>query len=131
EDTGVDIEVEIDGGLTVADDEISLEHLKNKVAIERAAGLRMDLISGDEARKLLPYLSSKVIAASYSPDEGKINPMKAAPAVLNAAQSAGVTIMSGTTVWRIETNSNGFVVRTDKGIYRPRKIVNAAGAWSG
>jgi glycine/D-amino acid oxidase-like deaminating enzyme len=128
---GADIEVEIEGGLTVADDDASLDHLRKKVEIERAAGLDMTLISGEEARAMLPLLSSKVMAASFSPDEGKINPMRAATAVLQAVRAAGVRIEPHTTVWRIEASGNSFAVMTDRGIYRPGKIVNAAGAWSG
>lgn len=130
-DTDIDIEVELEGGLAVADDAESLRHLEEKVAIERAAGLTMDLITGDEARQRLPYLSDTIIAASYSPDEGKINPMRAAHAVLRNVIAAGVRIDTGTSVHGIEPSGNGFIVRTDRGFYRAGTVVNAAGAWCG
>lgn len=130
-EAGIDIEVELEGGLTVADDAVSLRHLEKKIAIERAAGLRIDMISGDEARTRLPYLSEKIIAASYSPDEGKINPMKAAYAVLNNVLAAGVRIDKATSVHAIESSGRGFIVRADRGFYRAGKVVNAAGAWCG
>lgn len=131
QETNTDIEAELEGGLTVADDEASLRHLEEKVAIERAAGLRIDLISGDDARKRLPYLSERIIAASYSPDEGKINPMRAAYAVLQNVLASGVRIDTETSVCGIEPSGNGFIVRTDRGFYKAGNVVNAAGAWCG
>jgi glycine/D-amino acid oxidase-like deaminating enzyme/bacterioferritin-associated ferredoxin len=131
EETNIDIEAELEGGLTVADDAASLRHLEQKIAIERAAGLKIDLISGDDARKRLPYLSEKIIAASYSPDEGKINPMNAARAVLQSVLATGVRIDTATSVHAIERSGSEFIVRTNRGFYRAGKIVNAAGAWCG
>ncbi len=130
-ETGVDIEIGIEGGLTVADDEASLTHLRRKVAWEREAGLEIHMLGGDEARSLAPYLSPGVIAASLSRDEGKINPMKAAPAMLAAALAAGVRVHADTRVTKIAKTGGGFVVETSRGTVSARRVVNAAGAWAG
>jgi D-hydroxyproline dehydrogenase subunit alpha len=117
--------------LTVADDEASLVHLKQKVELERAAGLEIDLISGAEARRLEPYLSPKIIAASLSRDEGKLNPLKASPAVRAAAERAGAKIRCQIRVLAIQRAEKGFLVQTDRGLIAARRILNSAGAWSG
>ncbi len=130
-ETGTDIEIGIEGGLTVADDEASLTHLRRKVAWEREAGLEIHMLGGDEARSLAPYLSPGVIAASLSRDEGKINPMKAAPAMLAAALAAGVRVHADTRVVKIAKTGSGFVVETTRGRVVARRVVNAAGAWAG
>jgi glycine/D-amino acid oxidase-like deaminating enzyme len=126
-----DFEVAIEGGLTVADDEASLVHLRQKVELERAAGLEIDLISGAEARRLEPYLSPKIIAASLSRDEGKLNPLKASPAVRAAAERAGAKIRCQIRVLAIQRAEKGFLVQTDRGLIAARRILNSAGAWSG
>ncbi len=130
-ETDTDIEVEIEGGLTIADDEASLTHLRRKVAWERNAGLSMEMLSGEEARSLAPYLSPRVIAASLSRDEGKINPLKAAPAVLASALAAGVRLHAQTRVLSIVKTPDGFQVATDRGVVAAKRVVNAAGAWAG
>jgi len=130
-ETGADFEIAIEGGLTVADDAASVAHLEGKVAIERRAGLAIDLLSGDEARGLAPYLSKDILAASLSRDEGKLNPLKAAPAVLAAALAAGARLHPNTQVLGIERAGAGFLVRTTRGVFPAQRIVNAAGAWAG
>lgn len=126
-----DIEVAIDGGLTVADDPASLVHLRRKVALERGAGLAIEMLTGDEARSLAPYLSKDIVAASLSRDEGKINPLKAAPAVLAAALAAGAKVHTRTRVSSISGVAGAFEVRTDRGVFKAKRVVNAAGAWAG
>lgn len=130
-EVATDFEIAIEGGLTVADDAASVAHLEGKVAVERRAGLAIDLLSGDEARRLAPYLSQRILAASLSRDEGKLNPLKAAPAVLAAALAAGVRLHTHTQVLAIERTGEGFLVRTTRGVFPARIVVNAAGAWAG
>ena len=130
-EVATDFEIAIEGGLTVADDAASVAHLEGKVAVERRAGLAIDLLSGDEARRLAPYLSQRILAASLSRDEGKLNPLKAVPAVLAAALAAGVRMHTHTQVLAIERTGEGFLVRTTRGVFPARIVVNAAGAWAG
>ncbi|HUR59893.1 MAG TPA: FAD-dependent oxidoreductase, partial [Opitutaceae bacterium] len=125
------IEVEIGGGLAVADDEASLTHLRRKVEWELSSGLAIEMLSGDEARAIAPYLSPEVIAASLSRDEGKINPLKAAPAVLASALEAGVKVHEHAPVVSIEKTAAGFKVMTVRGAVTAKRVVNAAGAWCG
>ncbi len=130
-ETGADFEIAIEGGLTVADDAASVAHLRHKVEVERRSGLAIDLIPGDEARRLAPYLSGAILEASLSRDEGKLNPLKAAPAMLAAALAAGTRLYTHTQVLSIGRDAEGFVVHTSRGIFAAQRIVNAAGAWAG
>lgn len=128
---GVDLEVAIEGGLTVADDAASVTHLRRKVELERKAGLAMELISGAEARRLAPYLSENILEASLSRDEGKLNPLKASPAVLAAALAAGVRLHEHTRVIGLDRDDDGFLVRTSRGTFRAKRVLNTTGAWAG
>jgi glycine/D-amino acid oxidase-like deaminating enzyme/bacterioferritin-associated ferredoxin len=130
-ESDADIEAEIDGGLTVADDEASLVHLRRKVAWERGAGLSIEMLSGEEARSLAPYLAPGVIAASLSRDEGKINPLKAAPAMLASTLASGVKVHSHARVLSIARTASGFRIATQRGSILAKRVVNAAGAWAG
>ena len=126
-----DIEVEICGGLMVADDEAGLARLERKVDLERKAGLDIEMLTGDAARALLPLLSPSILAASLSRDEGRINPLKASPAVLALALAAGARLYTQTQALGIERTDTGFVVQTERGTFSAKRLVNAAGAWAG
>ena len=115
----------------MADDEAGLARLERKVGLERKAGLDIETLSGDEARRLLPLLSPGILAASLSRDEGKINPLKACPAVLATALAAGARLYAQTEVLGIERTDAGFVVKTERGTFSAKRLVNAAGAWAG
>ncbi len=131
EQIAADIEVEICGGLTLAEDEAGVARLERKVELERKAGLEIEMLSGDQARSLLPYLSNGILAASLSRDEGRVNPLKASPAVLAQALAAGARLYSQTEVLGIERAGSGFTVHTDQGTFSAKRVVNASGAWAG
>jgi len=129
-DLGHDLEISVTGGLMVAEDEAQLAHLHRKTELERAMGIEADVISASELRDLAPYVSEDLAGAAWCPSEGKINPMLAAPAVLDGALKAGVRLVKEAPVWQIERDGDAYRVHTAKGVFRAGKVVNAAGGWA-
>ncbi len=128
---GVDLEVSIDGGLLVAETEVQMRDIAPKAAIERAAGLTVELLSATDLRRIAPYLSERMIGAAWCPDEGKANPLKATPALAAAAQRSGARFLANCEVTALSPEDGGYRAETTAGPIRARRIVNAAGANAG
>lgn len=125
---GADLEVSTNGGLLVADSDAQAELVAAKVALEARHGFRAELVSGGDLRRLAPYLSHRMIAAEYSPVEGKANPLIAAPAFAQAAHRNGARIRTGTSVLSVAQSSGGFSVETTVGGIRCHRLVVVNGA---
>jgi glycine/D-amino acid oxidase-like deaminating enzyme len=130
-ETGASFEMTITGGLMVAETERQLRFLAEKAAVERRSGIDTTLIGASDLRRLEPALADDLCGAALCSHEGKINPLIATDALLGAARHLGLRVYSGTAVHAIESLSPGFRVGTSAGALRCRRIVNAAGAWSG
>ncbi len=128
EETGAPFELHVGGGLCLAHDERDLARLRDKVDRERRAGISVDIVDGEEARRLLPGLSPAVAGASLSPDEGKINPLLALPVLTDLARAAGVRILTRAPVLAAERHGGAFrLMARGAGAIRAGRIVLAAG----
>lgn len=129
-ETGADFELEMTGGIMVAESPEELELLRKKAAFERSCGIEVEILSASDLKKVSPFFASDIVGAAYCAGEGKINPMLATPALLNAALDAGAHIETGTEVIDIDSRRNKYLVATNNGSVSCRKIVNAAGGWT-
>ena len=124
-----DVELRIGGGLMVAENETELRVLESKVAVERAQGVNSELLDRKQLEKLAPYLAPSVLGAELCPLEGKVNPIRATPAIARGAVRAGARIRRGVTLHSLNTDKSGFEAVTSIGRIRARRVVNAAGPW--
>lgn len=132
EELGQDLEVVQQGGLMVAETLDEVERLRRKQRLERAGGLATELLTGDEARSIAPYLSKKVCGALYHPYEGHANPRLVAPAFARAAMNRGARIQTGTRVVSLGREGGKWRVGVDAGAsVLADAVLNAAGAWVG
>lgn len=125
------IEFRNPGGMCLIESEGELAAMRLFVDAQRRSGLDVELIDGDEARRLEPCLSRKVMAATWSALDSQVNPYALTFAFLRAATAGGASIMSGSEVTGIDIVSGkviGVTVRSRR-IQAP-VIVNAAGAFS-
>jgi glycine/D-amino acid oxidase-like deaminating enzyme len=127
---GKDFEIKTVGGLMVAENKTDIEFLEKKAAAERSVGINVEVIGSQELHRIAPEISDVMIAASFCPEEGKINPLVATQGLLDAALEAGQELHTSVDVLNIEQTREGFVVHTSNARYKCRKIVNAAGAWA-
>ena len=125
-----DIEMSRCGGLMVAETEEQMRFLDAKISLERSEGLDVEMLTGSEIRELAPYLSDRVIGGEFCPDEGKLNPIRAIPAVARGAERASARILRHCRLIALGQERGGFLAETTSGRIRCRRVVNAAGAFS-
>ena len=127
---GVDLEIVRTGGLMVAETDEQMAKLADKTALEARFGTPVEVIGRGELRALAPHLSERLVGAAYCAEEGKMSPLTAGPAVLEAALAAGARLFRETEVLAIERAGSAFVLRTTRGTIRAGRVLNAAGGWA-
>lgn len=126
---GKSIEFKNPGGMCLIESEAELAAMQLFVAEQRASGLDVELIDGDETRRREPCLSRKVIAATFSELDAQVNPYALTFAFLRAAESAGARMLTGVEVKGIEVVAGKATgVLTCAGRVSAPVVVNAAGA---
>lgn len=131
EELEADLEVHFGGGLLVASTQEQMIQIEEKAAIERSAGLEIRLLHGDALHEAAPYLSRRMIGGAICPHEGKANPLVVAPAYAAAASRFGAEVRRHEEVTGVGRDGKGYVVETNHGRYRARRIVTAAGVETG
>jgi sarcosine oxidase subunit beta len=129
EELQTDLEVSTKGGLLVAETDEQAAAVAEKVAFETANGFAAELVTGAALRELAPYLSERIVAAEYSPPEGKVNPLLAAPAFARAARRLGATVVPRTEVMAVTPLAGGgFTIATSGPSIRCAQVVLGTGA---
>ncbi|RPD94264.1 FAD-binding oxidoreductase [Candidatus Pantoea deserta] len=132
EDTGLMKELHRDGALTVYETEAGYNAEKHEWELREQAGIRVQHMTGDEARALEPALSSKVTHAVFTPQWSHINDPKVIVDELRGwLIKQGVNVIKGD-VGEIQTAGAGQqqVKMKDGRTHFADDIVIAAGVWS-
>lgn len=130
------LEVEMGGGLIVAESPDDVALLEKRQALQEQWGLASRLLSAAEVRQQAPYLADSVIAAGYFPHEGHANPRLVAPAFARCAEALGARIEVQARVTGLMRDGADWVVGTIDREGRAQEVIagavlNAAGAWAG
>lgn len=133
---GAPLEIEMGGGLIVAESASDLAMLEQRQVLQDKWGLGSTLLAGAEVRRMAPYLKDSVIAAGYLEHEGHANPRLVAPAFARNAAARGAEIRCYTRVTALERYGSQWQVAmvdregrvTEVGAHT---VLNAAGAWAG
>lgn len=119
------------GHLTLIEHPAQLPALAASVAEQRAAGLALALVTGDELRALAPAVSRHVYGGSYTANDGHANPMLTAMGFAEAAKRRGAVVRTGVGVTGLAVAGGRVTgVATDAGPVAADVTVLAAGAWS-
>lgn len=129
--TGEDIEY-CRWGLLYLVDPTEHEAAKGRAAWQRAAGLRVEELSGRELRALEPILNPEIGGALFFPDEAHVRPCTVVSALAEAARAGGAEIQEN-------VEAVDFILGEDRlrGVNVGGKtiladsVVACAGAWSG
>ena len=127
---GAYFELDITGGIMVAENEQELKFLRKKAALERSYGIEVEILSEVDLKNMAPAVSSGMVGAAYCGGEGKINPMLATPALLAEALESGAQIRAKTEIIDITSGKGKYLVTTNNRSISCRKVVNAAGGWT-
>jgi sarcosine oxidase, subunit beta len=132
DEVGIDLEVDTPGGLVVAFNESDMRGLRRKAQIEQSQGLASEELSRADLGHTAPYVTHRAIGGIRYPDEGKANPLIAAPAIMCAAQRLGAEVLTHTALTGLSRRAEGgFDVMTTRGPVHATLVVNCAGAEAG
>jgi glycine oxidase len=131
EETGIDVELDRTGTLYLGFNERDEAALRNRYEWQSSNGLRVDWLTGDEARRLEPVISPDARCALHFPDDWQVDNRKLIESLIQANRRLGVHLVSGCEVKsiRVEHNRvNG--IESANGFIGARTVVIAAGAWT-
>ncbi|MDF2630368.1 MAG: putative oxidoreductase [Symbiobacteriaceae bacterium] len=106
--------------------------LKDLLVTQKSYGLNIRWCDRDEMLREIPDLNPEgLIGGTFSPDDGSASPMLSAHAFWKAAVAAGAEFRFQEAPTAILTEGGKVTgVRTNKGEYGARVVVNAAGPWA-
>jgi sarcosine oxidase subunit beta len=126
-----DLHYRRDGMTIVTDEEGLIPRLEERVANERALGLEIRMVYGEDLRHLIPGISPRMLAGSYCPLDGHADPLRAVHALASAAGRRGARLEWRCKAERIVAEKGRIVaVRTADGDIPCGGVVLCAGAWS-
>src|SRR5436309_10787008 len=121
------------GSLRFASSDEQLMELRRGVSRARGIGLDVELVSAEEAARLMPAITRRQLhGAVWVPDDGHLDPHTATHALARAAHKLGASILAQQRVTGIELSDRGAVktVRTDSETFEAEAIVIAGGIWA-
>ena len=106
---------------------------QHNLAMQNRLGVETEWLSGDEVRRRLPMMHLEdVLAATYNPKDGLVDPHGVVMGYINAASRLGVRAMNNVEVTGIRLAGGRIVgVETKAGLVSTPRVVNAAGPWAG
>jgi glycine oxidase len=127
----IDVELDTTGTMYLAFSEDEEAELRHRIEWQRTQGLRVEWLTGDEARAVEPCLSTNVRSAVRFPDDYQVDNRKLIGALVIANQRHGVRLINNCGVRKIQITDDAVTgIQTELGFLNAKKIVIAAGAWS-
>ena len=115
-------------GSLVAAREGGLPALEELLDRARKNGVKAEILSAEEVRKIEPNISPEITCALYAPEAGVVSPYKFTIAQADHAVVNGAEIRLEECVLGLKKEGDDFIVHTDKCDYIASYVVNAAGA---
>lgn len=106
----------------------NLEALYDRGAANGVKGLR--ILGREEVHAMEPNLTEDVCAALYAPTAGIVCPFGLNIALAENACTNGVEFQFDTQVDKIRKAEGGYELHTNRGVFRTRYVVNAAGVYA-
>ena len=132
EETGLATGFKSVGYLQVACDEERLEEMRRSAAFMRTRDINCNEITLEKARELWPSARfDDVIAAFYTAEDGRVNPVDLTMSLARGAKMHGARILEGLSVTGlIQQDGKVTGVATDQGEISSEYVVNCAGMWA-
>jgi glycine oxidase len=131
ETTAAAVEYRVPGRLVLALDEVMESELRHDAERQRAAGVRVEWLSGDQARRLEPSITPDVRAALFYLDHALVDNQRLGPLVAHAAARAGAELRAHEAVLALALEGGRVVgVETVRGRIAADRVILAAGCWS-
>ena len=119
------------GSLRFASSKDQFKELQRGVSRARGIGLDVELVSADEAARLMPVISrDSLYGAVWVPGDGHLDPHTATYGLAAAARSLGARVITNRRVTGIETSGQAVrSVESDAGAIEAEVVVVAGGIW--
>ena len=118
------------GSITLAIDEEQVKTLESLLERAKQNGVPATIIDADELAKLDPSITKKALKGLLAPTAGLINPFELNVALMENAMDNGVELSLCDEVKAIEKISDGFIVKSEKGEYETKYVINASGVYA-
>ena len=119
------------GSLLVCLSKAALEHEQKQTHLFERFEIPFKILSQDDVHDLEPALSPEVIGGIYYPRDGHIDPARFVIGLVKKVEDLGAQVWTKTEVIKFETSQGRIAnVHTTRGVFHPRQVVLAAGAWS-
>ncbi len=129
--SGIDVGHRVSGLLRVARAEDEKNEMSRSARWQREQGLRAEILTPEEARRIEPELTETIHGAAYFPDEAQVDPRALLRALIVCVGRASVLVRSSVTVQRIVVEAGRCVgVVLDGETLHADATVLAAGSWS-
>lgn len=115
--------------LAFSDDDLSLLQVLFERG-EKNSVEGLEIVLPERLFEMEPQLSSEVKGALFAPTAAIVNPWEFTLAMAENAVLNGATLCLEEEVVAIERDDTGFLVRTNKGMYTARFVINAAGLYA-
>ncbi len=130
DETGIDIDYRRSGGMEFCLDETEWQQRAAEMDAVRAhtdGAFAYEMLEHREVKQRIPQISNAVIGASYSPQDGHVNPLQLLQALQQGMERLQVRYLPNRTIQRIDTGQGGFQVVTNAGVVAAEKMVLCAG----
>ncbi len=131
EETGADIELDTTGTLYAAFTEHDQEEIEKRYEWQTRAGLSVEKLTKEEARRLEPCISETIRGALRFPLDIQVENRRLLAALIAANRKLNVRLVTSTNVASVRIE-HGRVegVETSRGFVSTRSVVVAAGSWT-
>jgi len=120
------------GYLILLSDQKDLAQYEMNVRLQNRLGVDTMILEGDEIRQRLPMMNLEdVLAGTYNPRDGLVDPNSVVMGYINAASRLGVNTLSGVEVIGLDLQGNAISgVNTSLGNVQAPVVINTAGPWA-
>src|SRR5215469_55966 len=120
------------GNLLLAESDIEANTLSSFVDQQQKMGFSdIRLIDRKEVLAMVPGLNERIVAGSYSPEDGQADPVLTTLAFARAAERYGAKYWTKAYLTGLIRQNDQIVgARTDRGDVRSSQVILSAGAWS-
>jgi sarcosine oxidase, subunit beta len=119
------------GGFTLAFNAREAEMLSERMAMKRAAGAAIEMVSPQYVAREEPGLARHVVAASWCADDGFANSGLTGRYYRSLLRAAGIALREQTAVVAIHREAHGFTVDVGADSILATRVLLACGAWLG
>jgi glycine oxidase len=131
DETGIDIQLDTTGTLYLAFTEPEGEELESRYEWQKQAGLAIEKLTADMARKLEPSICEDVRAALRFPLDSQVENRRLISALAVANERLGVRMETRTDVMSLKVERSRVAgIETSRGFVATDRVVIAGGAWS-